>query len=81
MGHNVVSAIKTSSVTLQDLAARARGKYCKFAIFNKTVVSMTDMSRTRKDMTHGVISIDSILLNSMRNGKKCEFSWAKNGHN
>ena len=24
---------------------------------------------TRKDMTHSVISIDSILLNSMRNGK------------
>ena len=40
---------------------------------------LTD-SETRKDITQGVISIDSSLLNSMRNGKKCEFSWAKNGH-
>ena len=32
---------------------------------------------TRKDMTHSVISIDSILLNSMRNGKIVIFSWAK----
>ena len=28
-------------------------------------------------MTHSVISIDVILLNSMRNGKNCDFSWAK----
>ena len=40
---------------------------------------LPSISETRKDMTHGVISIDSILLNSMR--KKYEFSWAKNRHN
>ena len=28
-----VSAIKAASVTLQDPAARARGKYCQFAKF------------------------------------------------
>ena len=32
---------------------------------------------TRKDMTHSVISIDSIILNRMRNGKNCDFSLAK----
>ena len=34
---------------------------------------------TRKDMTHGVISIDSILLNSMRNGKNVNFRRRKIG--
>ena len=34
---------------------------------------------TRKDMTHGVISIDSILLNSMRNGKNVTFRGRKMG--
>ena len=38
---------------------------------------MAYLMSTRKDMAHSVISIDSILLNSMRNGKKCDFSWAK----
>ena len=28
-----------------DLAKEARGKYCKFAIFNIAVVSKTDISR------------------------------------
>ena len=34
---------------------------------------------TRKDMTHGVISVDSILLNSMRNGKTVNFHGQKMG--
>ena len=36
---------------------------------------------TRKDMTHSVISIDSIFLNSMRNGKIVIFRGRKNWHN
>ena len=45
LGHAAVLAIKASSVTPIDLANGARGKYCKFAIFNMTVVSKTDISR------------------------------------
>ena len=40
-----------------------------------------DRSKTRKDMTHSVISIDSILLNSMVNGKIVIFRGRKNWHN
>ena len=36
-------------------------------------------SMNKKDMTHGVISIDSILLNSMRNGKNVNFRGRKMG--
>ena len=43
MGHTAVSAIKALSVTPLDLTKGASGKYCKFAIFNMTVVSKTDI--------------------------------------
>ena len=43
------------------------------------VLVFTETCETRKDMTHGVISIDSILLNSMRNGKNVNFRGRKMG--
>ena len=42
-------------------------------------VEFTSKFLTRKYMTHGVISIDSILLNSMRNGKNVNFRGRKIG--
>ena len=56
-----------------DTWRKWRGKYWDADIaveaeMEKIIIKNTIV--TRKDMTHSVISIDSILLNSMRNGEK-----------
>ena len=57
--------------------------YLSDAFYHKislNVLENLDISKlTRKDMTHGVISIDSSLLNSMRNGKNVNFRGRKMG--
>ena len=46
LGHTAVSAILKSLISDPiGLTKGARGKYCKFAIFNMAVVSKTDISR------------------------------------
>ena len=51
-----------------------------FSIYQSYIVPFfSRLYITRKDMTHGVISIDSILLNSMRNGKHVNFRGRKMG--
>ena len=56
-----------------DFIGKVRCDYCDCATAKHVTLS------TRKDMTHGVISIDSILLNSMRNGKNVNFRGRKMG--
>ena len=48
-------------------------------VYQEDSVTKWYKAETRKDMTHGVISIDSILLNSMRNGKNVNFRGRKMG--
>ena len=50
-----------------------------YNIFDGLAYDLLKKEITRKDMTHGVISIDSILLNSMRNGKNVNFRGRKMG--
>ena len=49
----------------------------EMSLYSAKRVLLVKLKDTRKDMTHSVISIDSILLNSMRNGKNVIFSCVK----